>query len=168
MTKINFNLNIMNNYTRIHVSILDKTEISFMLYGQLYIYEITKWHGRGKYKFIKSFHAYKKRSKYEFGELIIINDEIKTFNINKEQINNCYIQGCKDIIICLEQLIEKNKKCIIDYAIYFCKKIWPNELKKTDYNQIEYDKYITNQTCNMIIDVKFILPNIHWDVLYFH
>ena len=135
-------------------------EITFTFYGQLYTFEITGWHKNGTKNFLRSFHAYENRDKAKFGEIIDKGDGDCDIDIDKDQRDNCYEQGCRDIITCIGQIFEKYQRAIVDYAIYYRDKVWPKELVSYGYDQMPYDKYITKQACNSIVNGDFLAPNI--------
>lgn len=74
------------------------------------------------------------------------------------QKRNVVIQGCKDIIICLNQILKQYQQSVIDYAK------WYSEMNK---NTDTYSDYITLVTCHSIIHSEFLRPNVRWKVIKF-
>lgn len=170
-SSIPVDVNIQNTY---------KATIDFTLFGTPYTFTIETWARRGLVNFLDFFHEFTPRDVAQFGlrtedvnglvnyyedntDIVLNPDGSYTIGsrakaMTQYQKLNCVEQGCRDIIICLEQIGSTHRRSMMEYAV------WYRELHQ---GPTDYSAYITLQTCQSIVHNNFMAPNVTWALVQF-
>ena len=178
-----------------------ETKISFTFLERPYSFNITRWKSRGLRTMLKLFHlAIQRRPADSFGSIIretveddeaddeqnsgleensdddIVSDESEIKLITtKAQNFNIIIQMCRDIMMCLDMILTKHQRAVVDYALWFREKHYSQILNRQKENGgsildngPNYFEIITLLTCHMIVHIDFFNPTINFELVIFN
>lgn len=153
-----FNCHISGVATTVSLTIKATYEASlaFSLHGSPYSFTIARWSRRGFAKFATLFFNYAARDPIQFGTFSESPDGVITFGMTTDQKLNIITQGVRDIMACLDAIVIKYKRSVLDYAVWYREKYPRDE---------PYDNFITLYTCHCIAHSNFLAPDISWDVV---
>jgi hypothetical protein len=155
-----FNTSILGTSVHVDLAIKASYEASFNfnLYGSPYTFTVTRWSRRGFAKFATLFFNYAERDAAQFGGISEGADGAVVFNMSTEQKLAIIVQGVKDIMRCLDIIVSKYQRSVLDYAVWYRERCQPDE---------PYENFITLYACHCIVHSDFLAPNIAWDVVRF-
>ena len=135
--------------------------VDFSLSGQPYTFTITRWRSKNLNEFLQMFHAYTPHDPGLFGSTSIHDSEGNTtVHMDSCQKVNAVVQGCKDVMGCLDKIAHRYPQSMLDYSI------WYQELGQRREDE-GYGQFITQLTCHLIEHTGFSAPNVQWDVVEF-
>jgi hypothetical protein len=67
-------------------------------------------------------------------------------------------QACEDLMQCLDLLVQKYARSILDYAVWYREKHTESDT---------YCEYITLVCAHSIAHTKFLAPNVRWELVRF-
>lgn len=146
---------VVVNYT---IQATFQASLNFTLHGTAHSFFVTRWSRKGFNKFATTFFEYKPRDVGTFGAME--QDELGAPKWDLTTNNKVAIieQGLKDIMRCLNLIVTKYKRSVIDYAVWF---------RERNDNYEKYDLYITQLACHLIVHTDFLAPDVVYDIVLF-
>jgi hypothetical protein len=134
--------------------------VDFSLYGQPYTFTIDKWRSSRLRKFLEMFHAHASRVIDQFGCILSDSEGNLSNNMDVRQKVNAAVQGCKDVMGCLDKIAKHYKRSVLDYAV------WYRE-RRPRRDDEGYSQFITLLICHLIVHADFLAPNVQWELVEF-
>lgn len=134
--------------------------MDFSLYGQPYTFTIDKWRSKSLRKFLEMFHDYTSRDPVLFGGIHTDSEGNSSINMDVQQKVNAAMQGCKDVMGCLDKIAKHYQRSVLDYAV------WYREQRPRRDDE-GYSQFITLLTCHLIVHTDFLAPHVQWDLVEF-
>lgn len=151
--RINVDLTIYTSY---------KASFDFTLCGTPYSFTVVDWSRRGFTKFATMFFNHMARDAEEFGTYEVTEDPMSNittmFNMTTPQKLNIITKGVKDIMSCVDTIVTKQQRSVLDYAVRY------NDIHHTCETYVDF---ITVRACECIMHSHFLAPNIIWDMVRF-
>ena len=126
-----------------------EASMDFTWCGRTYTFNVTAWKSGGIDKFVKLFHQHAVRDTALFGSITVGVDGLPLISMDSVQKGNAVLQGCRDVMLCLGQILGPCQSSIMDYAM------WYRENHKED---MDYSSYITLRTCHCIVHSELLSP----------
>lgn len=151
--RINVDLTIYASY---------KASFDFTLCGVPYSFTVADWSKRGFSKFATMFFNHTARDAEEFGTYEVTEDPMSNittmFNMTTPQKLNIITKGVQDIMSCVDKIVTKQQRSVLDYAVRYNDWHLPCET---------YVDFITFRACECIMHSRFLAPNILWELVRF-
>jgi len=152
----------VKTHVDVQVEINNITTCNFFYLRHNYTFRITKWSGGGYWSFMEKFlpvYAIDAASRLKYGE---VQRDPATGNEqmvqDQDQRVECLMQATKDIFDCLNDIIVKHQRSVVDYAL------WYREKQRDDDT---YSHLITLVTCHCIVHSDFMYGNVNFDLVKF-
>ncbi|PNG99856.1 hypothetical protein TSOC_014353 [Tetrabaena socialis] len=123
--------------------------LDFSWGGRSYTFNIWHWKSGNIDKFIKLVHQYAERDQDTYGLITMAAQGVQVVNMDTTQKGNAVLQGCKDIMICLDKIITTYQSSIMDYAMWY---------REAHTEQEDYSSYITRRTCHCVVHSELLSP----------
>lgn len=136
-----------------------EASLNFSMHGDAHSFFVTKWSRKGFSPFATMFFEYGPRDPNIFG--VITQDDEGTPNFSGLTTTNKIAiieQALTDIMTCLNLIVTKYKRSVIDYAVWYREKYPAYDT---------YAKYITLLTCHLIVHTDFLAPDVVYDIVLF-
>lgn len=140
------------------ISVSYEASFDFSMNGVPYSFTVTRWSRRGFAKFASMFFEHKARDAVEFGTLVEAADGTPVFTMTTAQKLNVITHGVKDIMRCIDTIVSRYQRSVLDYAVWYREKH-----PATD----TYVDFITLYACHCMVHADFLAPNISWEVVKF-
>jgi hypothetical protein len=155
-----FNSTVLGCQVSVEVSIKNSYEASmdFSLFGRTYTFNVWTWRSRRIDKFVKLFHSHEVRDEEAFGSIHTEAGGVQNVRMTTPQKYAAVIHGCKDILTCLNKILNAYQRSVMDYAMWYRE----NHVEETDYSS-----YITLATCHCIVHSELFSPQVPFTLVKF-
>lgn len=133
--------------TRFYEAILD-----FSWSGCGYSFNVWAWKATGINNFIRLFHKHSARDQALYGSVVVAvahgeegqdgSTALEAVKVTATQKGNAVLQGCKDIMTCLDKILAVYHSSIMDYALWY---------REIHTKPKDYSSYITRLTCHCVV-----------------
>lgn len=134
-----------------------ETIIDFTLLGTPYTFTVTKWKTRGLAQLLSLFHSMLCAPYNDQVTYGATNDQGFPV-INFDQKTAVVRQASLDVFSCVNQILAKHGRSVLDYAVYRLENV-----PTTD----DYPTYITTIACHCIAQSHFLAPSLVWEKVLF-
>jgi len=108
---------------------------------------LSRWAGAGMVEFMVLFHQHCPRDPSMYGIVVVHGEDDIEFRAADGQRLHAVLQGCRDVVKCLEQIAREHRDDMADYAECYCD-AFRNKKPRT------YADYIQLMTCQAIVDAR--------------
>ena len=140
---------------RVTVQDTYEADLDFTHDGMPYTFNISEWSKRKLKTYLEQFHAHQSRDQDIYG----------CFGVGGEYVGdlthkaNCIVHGCFDIMRFLHTLVQKQKKCVLSYAVDYVDHA-PSVVRS-------YSKFVSLKTCELIERYHFTEDGGEFEVVEF-